>query len=73
MIASFMNESSFYSLPAKCYQKNNGLVSTSSRCIENMEPVLSSSRLSPDRRLFVAQLSPRHATSNPIRLRAFCA
>jgi hypothetical protein len=32
------------SLPAKCYQKNKGLVSTSSRCIENTEPVLSSSR-----------------------------
>ena len=28
----------------------------SSRCIENAEPVLSSSRLSPDRRLFVVQL-----------------
>ena len=27
------------SLPAKCYQKNKGLVSTSSRCIKNTEPV----------------------------------
>jgi hypothetical protein len=44
------------SLPAKCYQKNKGLVSTSSRCIENTEPVLSSSRPSPGCRLFVVQL-----------------
>jgi hypothetical protein len=52
--------------PAKCYQKNNGLVSTSSRCIENTEPVLSSSRLSPDRRLFVVQLSQHtNTTFNP--------
>jgi hypothetical protein len=35
------------SLPAKCYQKDKGLVSTSSRCIKNTEPVLSSSRPSP--------------------------
>ena len=48
------------SLPAKCYQKNIGLVSTSSRCIKNSEPVLSSSRPSPDRRLFVVQASPTH-------------
>src|SRR6202522_2320560 len=37
-----MNKSSSYSRAAKCYQKNKGLVSTSSRCIENTEPVLSS-------------------------------
>jgi len=40
----------------ECYQKNEGLVSTSSRCIENAKPVRSSFRLSPDRRLFVVQL-----------------
>jgi hypothetical protein len=50
------------SLPAKCYQKNKGLVSKSSRCMENAKPVLSSSRLSPDRRLFVAQL-PQHTNA----------
>ena len=44
------------SLPAKCYQKNKGLVLTSRRCIENTEPVLSNSRLSLDCRLFVVQL-----------------
>jgi hypothetical protein len=50
----------------KCYQKNTGLVSKSSRCIENTEPVLSSSRLLPDRRLFVVQLSQdTNATFNP--------
>jgi hypothetical protein len=66
MIASSMNKSSSYSLTAKCYQKNSGLVSKSSRCMENTEPVLSSSRLSPDRPLFVVQL-PQHtnATFNP--------
>src|SRR5271156_350881 len=54
------------SLPAKCYQKNKGLVLTSRRCLENTEPVLSSSRLSLDCRLFVVQL-PQHtnATFNP--------
>jgi hypothetical protein len=66
LIASSMNKSSSYSLVTKCYQKNKGLVSTSSRCIENTEPVLSSSRLSPDCRLLVVQF-PQHtyATSNP--------
>jgi|ERR1700677_2905515 len=65
VIASSMNESSSYSPPAKCYQRNNGLVSTSSRCIENTEHVLSSSRLSPNRRLFVdAAFSRQHATFN---------
>jgi len=37
-----MNKSSSHSHPAKCYQKNNGLVSKSSRCIENTEPAFSS-------------------------------
>jgi hypothetical protein len=60
-----MNKSSSYFPLAKCYQKNRGLVSKSRRCIENTEPVLSSSRLSLDR-LFVVQL-PQHtnATLNP--------
>ncbi len=36
-------------------------------CIENTGPILSSSQLSPDRRLFVVQLpQDTHATSNPI-------
>jgi hypothetical protein len=55
VIAPSMNKSSSYSLPAMCYQKNNGLVSKSGRCIENTEPVLSSSRHSLDRGLFVVQ------------------
>src|ERR1700723_2043218 len=55
-IASSMNKSSSNSPPARCYQESSGLVSKSSRCIENTEPVLSSSRLSPDCRLFVIQL-----------------
>src|SRR5580698_9152852 len=63
VIASSMNKSSSYSGAAKCYQKNKGLVSTSSLGIENTEPVLSSSRLSPDRRFFVdAAFSRQHAT-----------
>src|SRR3984957_8279382 len=63
-----MNKSSSYSVAAKCYQKKKCLVSQSSRCIENTEPVLSSSRLSPDRRLFLVQLpQATYATSNPIR------
>ncbi len=33
VIASSMNKSSSYSRAAKCYQKNKGLVSKSSRCI----------------------------------------
>jgi hypothetical protein len=60
VIAPSMNKSSSYSPPAKCYQKNKDLVSMSSRCIENTELALSSSRLSPDRRLFVVQLFSRH-------------
>ncbi len=58
-VASSMIKSSSYSSHAMCYQKNRGLVSTSSRCIQNAEPVLPSSRPSPDRRLFVVQL-PNH-------------
>jgi hypothetical protein len=52
-------------LPAKCYQKNKGLVSMTRGCIENTEPALSSSRLSLDRHLFVVQLPQRtNATFN---------
>ncbi len=43
VIAASMNKSSSSSHPAKCYQKNNGLVSKSSRCTENAEPVRSAS------------------------------
>jgi hypothetical protein len=65
MIAPSMNKSSSYSLTAKCYQKNSGLVSMSGRCIDNTEPVLSSSRHSLDLRLFAVQLpQDTHATSN---------
>jgi hypothetical protein len=61
VITFSMNKSSSHSLPEKWYQKNKGLVSKSGRFIENTQLVLSSSRLSPDRRLFVVQLPPRHA------------
>jgi hypothetical protein len=75
VIASSMNKSSSYSLPVKCYQKDEGLVSKSSRCIENTEPVLSRRRLSPDRRLFVVQLSQdTYATSDSYNPgEAYCA
>src|ERR1700761_7730982 len=63
-----MNKSSSYSVAAKCYQMKICFVSQSSRCIENTEPVLSSSRLSPDRRLFLVHFpQATYATSNPIR------
>src|ERR1700741_3008412 len=69
-IALSMNKSSSHCLPAKCYQKNSVLVSTSSRCAENPEPVLSSSRLSLDRRLFVVQLSQDTRNIFPGAIRA---
>jgi len=62
-----MNKSSSYSPPAKCYQMKNSLVLNSSCGIENTEPVLSSSRFSLDRRLFLVQLpKDTHAHRIPI-------
>ena len=70
-----MNKSSSYTPFEKCYQKKRAFVSKSSRSAGNPEPVLSNSRLSLARRLFVI-LFPLHihSTSNPASgLRDYCA
>jgi 2-polyprenyl-3-methyl-5-hydroxy-6-metoxy-1,4-benzoquinol methylase len=53
-----MNKSSSYSLPAKCYQKNTGLVSTRSCCTEKMEKRCASMQSSAEID-FSRRISPR--------------
>ena len=61
-----MNKSSSYTPFEKCYQKKRAFVSKSSHSAGNPEPVLSNSRLSLARRLFVVQFPLNiHSTSNP--------